>query len=322
MKYIRRFVRSATLVLILSAETLPARAQGCSTGSDIEAPVLASLQNAVQSDYQAAQSGSNAALQPNAEFDLGDLPAANHALLSGAASIHSVYVLDTAASSASARRAVFYCGIYNSADKVEMVFDGLPAGRYGIVIEDVAGQTPGVVSWILHQSGAQWKVAGLYIKPTAVAGHDGPWYIAQARSYKAKGQVHNAWLYYVLADELLRPFPAISNPKLDALYDELQTVKPNDLPLGSPVDLAAGARTFKVAEVFATAVGDHLDVVIKYLEPDIADTARTFQSNMEMIKALVAKYPELREAFAGIVARAVAPNGQDYGSMLAMKDVK
>jgi hypothetical protein len=43
---------------------------------------------------------------------------------------------------------------------------------------------------------------------------------------------------------------------------------------------------------------------------------------MELIKALVAKYPELRDAFAAVVARAVAPNGQDYGSMLAMKDVK
>jgi hypothetical protein len=30
----------------------------------------------------------------------------------------------------------------------------------------------------------------------------------------------------------------------------------------------------------------------------------------------------LRNAFAGVVARAVAPNGNDYGTMLAMKDVK
>jgi hypothetical protein len=40
------------------------------------------------------------------------------------------------------------------------------------------------------------------------------------------------------------------------------------------------------------------------------------------MKALVAKYPEFRDAFAGIVARAVEPSGRDYGSMLAMKDIK
>jgi hypothetical protein len=41
-----------------------------------------------------------------------------------------------------------------------------------------------------------------------------------------------------------------------------------------------------------------------------------------VIKALVAKFPELREAFAGVVARAVAPSGRDYGTLLGMKDIK
>ena len=47
-----------------------------------------------------------------------------------------------------------------------------------------------------------------------------------------------------------------------------------------------------------------------------------FQDNAAVMKALVAKYPELRDAFAGIVVRAVEPSGRDYGSMLAMKDIK
>ena len=41
-----------------------------------------------------------------------------------------------------------------------------------------------------------------------------------------------------------------------------------------------------------------------------------------MIKALVAKYPELRDAFYAVVARAVDDNGHDYGTVLPMKDVK
>jgi hypothetical protein len=43
---------------------------------------------------------------------------------------------------------------------------------------------------------------------------------------------------------------------------------------------------------------------------------------MAVIHALVAKYPELREAFAGVVARAVEPSGRDYGAMLPMKEIK
>jgi hypothetical protein len=56
--------------------------------------------------------------------------------------------------------------------------------------------------------------------------------------------------------------------------------------------------------------------------PDISDNARVFQDNMAVIKALVAKYPELRDAFAGIIARALDPSGHDYGTLLSMKDVK
>jgi hypothetical protein len=40
------------------------------------------------------------------------------------------------------------------------------------------------------------------------------------------------------------------------------------------------------------------------------------------MKALLAKYPQCRDAFGGIVVRAVEPSGKDYGSMLPMKDIK
>ena len=41
-----------------------------------------------------------------------------------------------------------------------------------------------------------------------------------------------------------------------------------------------------------------------------------------VIKALVTKYPEFRDAFDGVVVRAVEPSGKDYGAMLPMKDIK
>ena len=43
---------------------------------------------------------------------------------------------------------------------------------------------------------------------------------------------------------------------------------------------------------------------------------------MAVIKALVAKYPEVRDAFYAVVARAVDNSGHEYGSVLAMKDIK
>jgi len=91
---------------------------------------------------------------------------------------------------------------------------------------------------------------------------------------------------------------------------------------GSPADLVAGARTYKLTSMFPLPVGNDLDLIVKYEVPDISNSTQTFQDNMAVIKALVTKYPELREAFAGVVARAVEPSGRDYGSLLAMKDIK
>jgi hypothetical protein len=63
-------------------------------------------------------------------------------------------------------------------------------------------------------------------------------------------------------------------------------------------------------------------VVVKYQAADVSNTTQTFAENMTVIKALLVKYPELRDAFAGVVARAVEPSGRDYGSLLPMKDIK
>jgi hypothetical protein len=47
-----------------------------------------------------------------------------------------------------------------------------------------------------------------------------------------------------------------------------------------------------------------------------------YQENVNVMKALVAKFPEVRDAFSAVVARAVDTTGRDYGTLLAMKDIK
>jgi hypothetical protein len=115
----------------------------------------------------------------------------------------------------------------------------------------------------------------------------------------------------------------MSTSVTDKLYDEMQTVQPTDLPVsGAPVDLSAGAKTYKLTSVFPVAFGEELDLVVKYQAADVSNTGQTYRDNVALIKAVVAKFPEFRAAFTGIVARAVEPSGRDYGSLLPMKDVR
>ena len=69
-------------------------------------------------------------------------------------------------------------------------------------------------------------------------------------------------------------------------------------------------------------VENDLDLRVRYECQTPANSGTAFQDNMAVIKAIVAKYPELRDAFAGVIARAVDTSGHDYGSLLPMKDIK
>ena len=109
------------------------------------------------------------------------------------------------------------------------------------------------------------------------------------------------------ARELLVPVPFMATATTDKLYDEMQAVKPADLP---PLDLTAGGKTFKVTDLFPVPVGQRFRLGGEVPVRRCFRHRKTFQDNLAVMKALVAKYPELREAFAGIVARAVEPSGQ------------
>ncbi|MFB3917868.1 MAG: hypothetical protein ACE14M_14135 [Terriglobales bacterium] len=328
MKHIK-FI--AILVFLLSGWSgLRAYGESCQTPSAMQPATHSALENTARQYFQLAQQGNTAALQQNATpgfTALADIVSNNKAAFAGDVRTRIAYLLENAASSSqmssdSSGRSEFFCGVYNSPERVVFAFPKLASGQYAVVIQDASGATPHTVSWILQQTGAQWKIADLILRPQKIGGHDATWFVNQARAYKAKGQLHNAWFYYLTADQLLRPFGALSTPPLDRLYDEARQSMPNDLPYNGPVDLSAGGKTYKITQLFVAPVGDELDLVVKYQVPDISDTTKTFQDNTAVIKGLVAKYPEYREAFGGVVARAVDPSGRDYGTLLAMNQVK
>jgi hypothetical protein len=115
----------------------------------------------------------------------------------------------------------------------------------------------------------------------------------------------------------------MSTAATDKLYDDSQKLQPGDFPAdGKTTDLSGGGSTYKLTALFPEVVGSDLDLIVKYQAADIANTNQMYQSNVAVMKALLTKYPELRDAFAAIVARATDPSGRDYGTMLAMKDIR
>jgi hypothetical protein len=319
------------LILFVIACAGLVQAQTCLTADDMDAATRAALTNTANKYFAMAAKGDGASLRQNSipaissNFTgIQNVIDDNKANFSGAtATVRPPYVLK-AEGTAPLQRAEFLCGLFSAngqtANSSEFVIPNLPPGSYAIAVLDVTTpKGPYTVSFVLQQQGTDWKVGGYYVKQSAVGGHDGDWFADRARAFKAKGQTHDAWLYYIEARELLAPVNFMYTQKTDKLYDEMQTVKPADLP---PSDLNAGAKTYKLTDEFPTISGKEIDLVVKYQSPDVSDTGKTFQDNMAVMKALVTKYPELKDGFEGFVARAVEPSGRDYGSLMPMKDIK
>jgi hypothetical protein len=317
--------------LLIALSAIGAPAQTCLTTNDMDEATRSALVATGKRFYDLAAHGDAASLRQSAITSLATnfsgIEGAvkdNQANLSAAQPEQRPPFLLKAEGNEPLARAEFLCGVFGSQgqtrDSAVFVIPNLPPGNYGIVtLEAASTQGAHTVSFVLQQQAADWKLGGFYVRLTKVAGHDGNWFADRAREFKAKGQNHNAWFYYGEARELLVPVPFMATAATDKLYDEMQTVKPADLP---PADLTAGTKTYKITDLFPIPVGQDFDLVVRYQSADVSDTGRTFQDNAAVMKALVAKYPELRDAFAGIVVRAVEPSGRDYGSMQPMKDIK
>jgi len=331
----RRVCCCVSVLALWIASVALAHAQTCFTAGDMDEPTRAALEGAGKRYFDMAARGDVASLKQNAipslASDFSNIETAvkeNQPNLSGVQGTVRPPFLLKAEGNAPPERAEFLCGVFGpsgqTANSAEFVIPNLSPGNYAIVMVDATGANgPRTVSFVLQQQGPDWRLGGFYVKNPQVAGHDSNWFAEQARAFKSKGWNRDAWLYYLEARELAVPVPFMYTQMTDRLYDESQPLQPADLPAdGNTLDLAVGDKTCKLTAVFPLPVGGDLDLVAKYQSPDVSNSAQTFKDNTAVMKALLLKFPEFKEAFDNIVVRAVEPSGRDYGSMLPMKDVK
>ena len=324
-------VRLGFLLLAVMMVTPALTAQSCASGADLDVPTKNAVEAAARRFLDMSTRGDVAGLKANSIPAIaGDFGSIEQAVVTnktyfaqGPATVSGAYLLDASQAKGPLPRADFYCGIYNSPDRLVFSISNLPAGRYALVMQKIAGKDPITLTLILQDLNGSWKLAGYYPRLDSIGGHDGQWYLTKAREYKSKGQLHNAWFYYLTAWDLIAPVNFMSTPQLDKIADEMQGARPSDLPgNGNPLTLAANGKTFKVTEMVAVPIENNLDLRVRYDNPDAANSGLAFQDNMAVSKAIVAKYPEVRDAFSAVIARAVDASGHDYGSVLPVKDIK
>jgi len=243
-------------------------------------------------------------------------------LLAGATvTIDALYGLDASDLKSAVEDTSFFCGVANSTVHVDVTIPQLPQGQYALTLVHATGvKQPQQIAFLLQKNG-DWQLAGFFVKPLLVAGHDSVWYWTRARAYNQKGQKWNAYFYYTTAAYLATPVDLLTSANLDKLNQEAASSRPDGLPGAQPMQLNADGKTYSVNDLHTDGSLGGLDLVIRYAAADAADPVVTRGLNLEVMKATLAAHPELREGFHGLWVFADAPNQRPFGNELAMSDI-
>jgi hypothetical protein len=316
--------------LLLAIAAVPAWSQNCQTRDEIAPEVRSGIEAAAQKAFDEASNGNADALKadsvPSLQSSFGGVASAvtdNKAAIAGAKpQIRTSFLLDTGPTPSADGQ--FYCGVFGArgmgANGAEFDIPNLPVGKYGIVIQDIIGSKgPYVLTTIFQDSGG-WKVANYTIHSMAANGHDAFWYLERARDYKTKGQNHNAWFYYLTSWYLTAPVPFMNTVMLSKVTQESNGVQPKDIPVGgTPVAFTANGKTYNITDMSAVYTGPTFDLSIKYSVPSTADFNGTQADARSLASAVVAQYPELKDAFTNVWAHAVDPNGAEAVGLINLK---
>jgi hypothetical protein len=331
-------MRVSRLVLLIAGISLaPAvlRAEPCITQSQMQPAERDALAQAATSLAQLTAAnnadGVRALTMPPYAQDFGGIQsaitsAAPH--LQGASFVpETLWILDASAAKpaadGSAQDAQFFCTLNRGVMQTSFLIPGLPAGKYALAVLNTVGTAePWQVAMLLRQNGATWQLGGLFPRATTAAGHDGLWYWKAARDFATKKQPWNAWVYYVEAQQLLKPVAFVTSSHLDTLLAEQQHAAPTGLSTGigndQPLVIAGtkGGAEVRVTSLAAENSPDKasgIDLLAHIRADDaLTDPVASRARNVAAAKAIVAAYPELRSAFHGVWVVAELPGGGTY----------
>jgi hypothetical protein len=319
--------------LLIMASSVPAWSQSCQVRDEIPAQAKTAIENSAMQIFEQASHGNVESIRantiPSLQSNFNGIAAAvtdnRPAFGGGHAQIRSSFLLDTGATPSPDGR--FYCGVFEasgmSASSAAFDIPNLPAGRYGIVIQDFIGNRGPYSLTTIFQDVNGWKLAGFYVRPQTALGHDGIWYLTHARDYKSKGQNHNAWFYYSTSWDLLAPVTFMDTRLLSKIIQESNGVQPKDIPAGGkPVAYSANGKTYNITDMSVFRLSNTFDLNIRYSVPSTADFNAAQADARGLATAYVAQYPELKDTFNNVYAHAVDASGGDVVGLVTLKPAK
>jgi hypothetical protein len=231
---------------------------------------------------------------------------------SASMTIDAMYALD-ASDLKSPEDTQFFCDASKPALHEEISIPQLPPGNYALALAHATGvKNPQQMAILMQQQGTNWQMAGFFVRPLLLAGHDSLWYWTKARSFTQRGQNWNAHFYYSTAQYLALPVDFLTTPNLQKLKGEMEGVQTAGIPGNQPVVVQDGDRSFTVTDMHPDGELGQLDLAVRYTATDTSDPVASRTHILELMKALLAQHPELRDGFHGLWVFADAPRQEPF----------
>src|ERR1700761_7054006 len=277
--------RRSALVLALALSSCGRLlAVSCTTQSQMseaDRSALVQVAKNIGASIQSNNANSLKGLTVASEFDgISSTATRTSPLISGSTlTIDALYGLDASDLKTAAEDTQFFCGVPGAPLHVDFTIPQLPPGKYSLAIVHATGvKDPQQMAFLLQKNG-DWLLAGLFVKPILMAGHDSLWYWTKARAYAQKGEKWNAYFYYPIAAYLATPADFLTSTNLDKLDQETTGARPTGLPGTQPMQLGQGGNTFAVSDLHADGSLGGLDLVIRYAATDASDPVATRSRN-------------------------------------------
>ncbi|RRA49699.1 hypothetical protein D1Y84_16915 [Acidipila sp. EB88] len=312
------------LLLLPAAYGRTAHAVSCTTGAALAGDQRSALFDAAHQLGGAVLRGDAAALKaatiPSVAGNFDGIAATVQGLtaqLQGATlTVTSLYGLNADDLKGSEDDVQFFCSVPGAPLLVTVTLSELPKGQFALAILHATGVPQAQqFALILQNTGTatpHWQLAGFFVRPLTMDGHDSTWFWQQARVFKSRNQPWSAFFYDQAADYLARPADLFTSNNLQKLSRETAAVEPAGLPGKNPMMLPAGDRSFAITGLRADATLHALDLRIDAKVESVSDPVTARKDALTLMTALLQQHPELRSNFHGLWVYESTAAGQTF----------
>ena len=214
------------------------------------------------------------------------------------------------------------CGDRSGAEDFVMRNDDSVEQGHVILSQPTTSGARAFEVWMAKENGS-WKTIGFHVGPTQILTFSGADLWRQAQEQRARAHSFNAFILYNAARGLLDRGPYVQLGDAAAFRQDFASfTAPNGLNTSFPLEWQLGGRTFLIASMgYIGFTGSHqIALVITWTPRSLSDNDEAERDNHELIDAFIAKYPEWRESFDAVAARALTPDGHSGWGTVYLKD--